>query len=108
GTLRKDASRFLKRSFCWVAVLLILGVTGLEAPELLSLGEDVCNEPAMAKCVEKLASRLRSDRATPQRRASRSRANIFGAGKFRNLASIVLLPSKVGRGLLRLLVLQRV
>ena len=100
--------RLLKRTSYWVATLLILGVTGLDAPELLTLSEDVSNESAMAWCLEEVAARLRSGRATPQRRAGCIKIETFGAEKPQNLASSVLLPSKAGRDLLRLLSLQRI
>ena len=90
-----------------MVILLILGVTGLEAPELLSLSEDVSDEPPMAWSLEVVARRPRSGRAVPQGRAGCIKVEPFKAEKLQNLASIVLLPSKPGRDLLSLLALHR-
>jgi hypothetical protein len=91
-----------------MAILLIFGVTGLEAPEFLSLSDDICDEPAMARYLEEVASRPISGRATPQGRKGCTKIEPFNAEQPHNLASIILPPLKAGRDLLRLLALQRI
>jgi hypothetical protein len=39
------------RAFCFLTLLLLLGMTGLEAPELLSLTDDTSNDPEVSECV---------------------------------------------------------
>jgi hypothetical protein len=85
----------------------MLGVMGLQAPELLSLSEEGSNEPEGLN-FEEAVPRLRYGRPTPLVRAGCSKVETFSAGKPQNPPPMVLLPSKTGRDLLHLLALHRI
>jgi hypothetical protein len=38
------------QAFCFLTMLLLLGMTGLEAPELLSLTDDTSNDAEISEC----------------------------------------------------------
>jgi hypothetical protein len=51
-----NARHGVNRAFCFLTLLLLLGMMGLEVPELLSLTDDTSNDPEISECVRGNAS----------------------------------------------------
>lgn len=93
------------RSFYFVLFLLVLAVTGREAPEVTRLADDVSNDGQVVESQSKVAPKVDSRGEDQQDRLLFTRNDSFFVENLTDCARIV--PLKAGQDLLHSLTLQR-
>ena len=100
----------IKRAFHGLIALLAVAVALLEAPDLVSLTNNVANDPAPIQSTqEELLQSASFASQSPTVSSGRRPVEVFAVGGFEISPCILSFaaPAKAGRALLRLLVLQR-
>jgi hypothetical protein len=97
------------RALCFLLFFLALAVAGREAPECVTLSDDVSNDGTVAPRVEEVVPKVSSRRAIPQARyESTNRRSCSTANLYRFSFSPLCAPPKLaGQELLHFLTLQR-
>jgi hypothetical protein len=102
-----DMSSLLSRTFCWLVVLLVLGVAGRERPELDTLSSDASNDGTVGWCLHEPLPQLTSRRTAPGKRPGWVNSKSFRIDNLKALSSVDLPLRRKGRDLLHFLTVQR-
>jgi hypothetical protein len=101
-------ARLGKRRFYLLVFLLVLGVAGIEVPELFSLADDVSNDAELVEYLHKNVPGPCCCRSTREARSPESR-RLLSPGNLESFPSHLRFASsaKSGQDILHLLTLQR-
>jgi hypothetical protein len=97
------------RALCFLLFFFALAVAGREAPECVTVGDDVSNDGMVASRADEVVSKAPSRRAIPPKRyESTNRRSVYIANPFRLSFSPLCAPPKLaGQELLHFLAVQR-